>query len=811
MRQPRGTVWTERALVMLILASLGGTLNLVMAVHRRATTPHTATEPVSTPIAQRDAAATNVPVNDPRPVTVSALSSVPAPKPANLLKASVAPPEDPTKKALAELAAIMAQETEAARQADRRTASLEKARLDAVAESERWRRREMLVKQQVSALADRARKIDRQIDTLAAERDVLARERDALKAAVAKSQQGNGSYAVLPYKGSNGSWRRPIVLECTNGTVTLRPQGPTFSMLDLSSMINPRSSPVILAMARELLRVQMSESPDGSPVVPYFVFLIRPDGIRPYYEMRARLEPLGIAFGYELIEQDLKVDVPDFENVATWDGTIPLEEPLMPAPGGGNNGGGDGLAWPSAGAATRDDQGGTPTELAGRIGNNLGAGDSGKEAGSPDDFVWPSQPGARGSKGPGRSQDSGTGPGGSSGQARGPRPQSFSGGTGRRDSSGGEVRSGILGSRAGRGGATRPGPAPTIAGETSGDLAAGVAGAGEGQGRSGGGAGSDPALERWPFPNQESGQGGSDEAGAVGARDGKPEMGPRPRTSGSGTGPRGDRQDQGVALLPDLEPAGNDPGNSAPGSPAGGLLGAVAGSPGQNGSPTLPDPGRSGSGSRSTKPATAGMGTDVAGSSDTNLQVPASPGDAKAPGSAASSASAKSASGAGVGSSPGSMMGSASSTTSSTSGLVFGSEAGSTSGQGKNSPAAPRFKSRIPDGPSKTVEVPFEIVVVCGWDGLVIHPGGYRLTNQSLDARKKDSIVVRELLAVAQQRAAADPTIRPQPRVKFLVESGGSEIFWAARKQILFSGLGWPMSLQVTGAQDPHVLGKETW
>jgi hypothetical protein len=157
------------------------------------------------------------------------------------------------------------------------------------------------------------------------------------------------------------------------------------------------------------------------------------------------------------------------------------------------------------------------------------------------------------------------------------------------------------------------------------------------------------------------------------------------------------------------------------------------------------------------------------------------------------------------------MTGSASSTTSSASGLVFGSDAGSASGQGKNSPAAPRFKSRIPDGPSKTIEVPFEIVVVCGWDGLVIHPGGYRLTNQSLDGRKKDSIVVRELLAVARQRAAADPTIRPLPRVKFLVESGGGETFWAARKQILFSGLGWPMSLQVTGAQDPHVLGKETW
>jgi hypothetical protein len=102
-------------------------------------------------------------------------------------------------------------------------------------------------------------------------------------------------------------------------------------------------------------------------------------------------------------------------------------------------------------------------------------------------------------------------------------------------------------------------------------------------------------------------------------------------------------------------------------------------------------------------------------------------------------------------------------------------------------------------------------VVVCGPDDLVVHPGGYRITGQSLQVRKKDNLLVRQLLGVAQQRAVADPKIRPQPRVKFLVESGGSPTFWAARKQILFSGLSWPMSLQVTGAQDPHLLGKESW
>ncbi len=303
MRQPRGTMWIERALLVLFLASLGGTLNLVMSVHRRAAATRKKSDAAPVPLVATEVSAGSVPADVAPTLGVPSVSAPASPPPAPP-RAPAPVPEDPTRKALAELQATAEQELAAAHQADRRAKELERARVQAVAESERWQRREMLVKQQVSSLVERAKQIDQQIDSLAAERDVLAQERDALKAAVARGQQGQGTYAVLPYKGSNGTWRRPIVLECSNGTVTLRPKGPTFTLVDLSTMINPRSSPVILAIARELLKVQTSDTPDGAPVIPYFVFLIRPDGIRPYYEIRARLEPLGIAFGYELIDQE---------------------------------------------------------------------------------------------------------------------------------------------------------------------------------------------------------------------------------------------------------------------------------------------------------------------------------------------------------------------------------------------------------------------------------------------------------------------------------------------------------------------------
>ena len=137
----------------------------------------------------------------------------------------------------------------------------------------------------------------------------------------------------MPYKGPTGTWQRPIVLECAAGGVKLQLQGRTFASLELSSLIHPRSSPFVRAIARELLHIRTADTPDGAPAVPYLVFLVRPDGIRSYYEARTCLEPLGIAFGYELIEQDLVVEIPNLDDLTTWDGSVPLDIPLEPAPG----------------------------------------------------------------------------------------------------------------------------------------------------------------------------------------------------------------------------------------------------------------------------------------------------------------------------------------------------------------------------------------------------------------------------------------------------------------------------------------------
>jgi len=409
MPHPRGAIWAERLLLAFILVAIGGTLNLIVTVHRHASI----SSPIDEPIANVDQAIPSAP-EAPQPHIASsreadAISreisvnpkiaiSPNSPEPSSFPTA-----EELTKKAAARLSASMATEIAARESADRRAHQLEAARKSAIAESQRWKRRELLVRQQIDGLSKRADQLEDAASALDADRDVLARERDALKAALAKASRRSG-YAVLPYKGPNGTWRRPIVLECANGGIILQPSGQTFSGLELSPRIHPRSSLIVRAVAREMLHIRAAETPDGAPAVPYLVFLVRPNGVRPYYESRSSLEPLGIAFGYELIDQDLVVDIPDLDNLATWDGSVPLDVPLETAPPSRralakNDASSRDRARSSAGPGSfaqgdGNSQSGSDRVLADRASPSGGPARGGSESNNitPEDFVWPSGP-----------------------------------------------------------------------------------------------------------------------------------------------------------------------------------------------------------------------------------------------------------------------------------------------------------------------------------------------------------------------------------------------------------------------------------
>jgi len=939
MTHRRGAIWTERLLLGLILASLGATLNLLVIIHR-----HSAAKPPSpTP-------ETTAPQPPPPDLTTTSTSKIAQsalsspntdespdhavvqkpPEPAKAFSA----PEDPTEKALRALAHATTKEVEAGGQADRRGLALQAACESAIADSQRWKRREMLVRQQIAGLTERAAQLESAATSLDAERDVLAHERDALKAALTKMSRRSG-YAVLPYKGLTGTWQRPIVLECTAGGVNLQLQGRTFTGLELSSLIHPRSSPFVRAIARELLHIRTADTPDGAPAVPYLVFLVRPDGIRSYYEARTCLEPLGIAFGYELIEQDLVVEIPNLDDLTTWDGSVPLEMPLEPAPrpktnvamiSSADKGGSD--ASPGSPNRPRGDQGSPPgwPEGSTRRGRQDGWGATNSTSSRPEDFVWPGRgrqtadddaPGS-GSAGLPRNGDqvggNGTGPparvagggradveGGATSRGRSIDQPPSSGGT--LDVAGSSTRSigtrGLSGGGSGsstfpQGDASLPGLARRSLGDGSGPAGTGGLNPLPDLEPAGDGDSPPPLQPRLGLPAQQAFSSGLAAGGqSPGIGTGQASLGmssPRgtglstalpagvgqsqglgPDQTGMGTGSPGgtgltSAAPGGVGQSQGLGPDQTGIGTGSPGAGEGdqsqaargnqngvtvsstGGAGSTAGDPGLGGQMSDGDSPSNGAGraplnpsssSGASEPSTQPMMGPLApypsdlqenrGSSGAGGQVSSSSAADQPPGSNLSGEFSPSSSAANPGlgmpwssstsasatanSSPGGMAPASTSSASSPaapgSGFALGQDAGPKPDSSNDLFIPPRPRT----SPMGSIDVPFEIVVVCRRYDVLLHPGGYRLTARAMKGQGggSDGLLAQEIRAIVHRRAVVDPMIRPRPAIKFLVEADGADTFWMARRQLLFSLPDWPMSLHVSGSQEPHLFSKETW
>lgn len=714
MRRPRPGIGTELLPMALILACLGCTLGLVIMMHRRT---------IAESAARRRPAPPPVVLAPPTPIVPEEIDE-PAPPPPPVV-APAPPPVDPTRQAIARIEAELAEQNRAARAADIQTESLETARQAAVAESQRWRRRETLVHAQLDALDDQAATLEREADALAMERDVLLRERDDEKATLARVQSRGGGYAVLPHRGANGTWQRPVVLECRDGKAFLQPNGPSFTLLDMAPILGPRS-PLITAVANALVRSQRASSPDGAPVVPYIYFIVRPDGVRSYYQARGILEPLGIAFGYELVEQETSIDFPDLDDLASWDGAGgPRTKSSTPGLMAGDRGTGSReFVWPADRPA--------------------GPGGGGS-------FMWPTKPpGGGGIRGgmddPGRAEGS-------------------------LDSSRGGIGStrveDQLRERLGRGGNTDP--------STLDDLISGL-----------------------------------EQSARAGVR-----SGPRGGTGGPSANARNGENPGLVALNADGLPGFDRVGDPGPDS-----LSGLNGKPGGSSQPT-PNPRRGAvSGPARIVRPSSGDGREAgAGSPSNDNRVWIDPwtlalseddkrwdqldNSSQNQGAAEVRGDAAPPTAAGVGRPT-----SNGQTGRETVGIGLPPVGGSPSSTGAKGSAQPLPSRPQFSAPTKPIgiEVPLVLTVVCGPDGVVVHPGGYRLTFNALE---KAGILERDLKTIVRNHEIIDPMIHPKPRLEFLIEPGGSETFSIARRQTVLAGLGWPVSIHVAESASARMFAKE--
>ncbi len=118
------------------------------------------------------------------------------------------------------------------------------------------------------------------------------------------------SFAIIPYRGPNQTYRRPIYLECRENAVILQPEGILFTGNDFAGSLD-RDNPLAAAMAAANTylrgRKGFDLNRDGEP---YPLLLVRPGGIMYYYAAREALSASYTEFGYELIGEDWPLHFP---------------------------------------------------------------------------------------------------------------------------------------------------------------------------------------------------------------------------------------------------------------------------------------------------------------------------------------------------------------------------------------------------------------------------------------------------------------------------------------------------------------------
>ncbi len=282
------------------LVGLAMTLGLVAAMYARRPGPE---EGAIASLPERPDA--------PRPMLVAGPVSVPS-------------ASDPTPAVVATLEARARHEADGARAAERRAATVRLA----LRAAERARTTQ---ERSIATMRRKARELEREAERLevegelkALERDVLARENDRKRADLDIAQaRARSGYSIVPYKGPNGTWRVPLVVECSAGQLTLPPLGPSFSVVDLERDASGIRH-FLVTLNRATAALAKLDTPDGARIAPYLLFVVRPDGIRPYYAAKGLIEPLGVAFGYELVSQETELDYPDLGDPATWPEASPL-------------------------------------------------------------------------------------------------------------------------------------------------------------------------------------------------------------------------------------------------------------------------------------------------------------------------------------------------------------------------------------------------------------------------------------------------------------------------------------------------------
>jgi hypothetical protein len=140
----------------------------------------------------------------------------------------------------------------------------------------------------------------------------LVEDTEARLADMRKEDAGQRSYAIVPYKGPNGTFRRPVYVECTREAIIVQPEGIRLTADDFGLPLgsgNPLAAAIRATQEELNARARaggVTELPD-----PYPLFIVRPDGIKAYEVALAATRTWDSDYGYEFVDADWKLTYPD--------------------------------------------------------------------------------------------------------------------------------------------------------------------------------------------------------------------------------------------------------------------------------------------------------------------------------------------------------------------------------------------------------------------------------------------------------------------------------------------------------------------
>ena len=142
--------------------------------------------------------------------------------------------------------------------------------------------------------ASRQRDLRQRLDQL---RRQLAEATEQLNAARREADDTPRSYSIVPFRGANGTRRRPIYIECRRDRVILQPEGVVLKQSDFEAPLGP-GNPLAAA-----LRATREYWADGGRVdqqgqrAPYPLILVRPGGAISYSVVRRAIKSWGPGVG----------------------------------------------------------------------------------------------------------------------------------------------------------------------------------------------------------------------------------------------------------------------------------------------------------------------------------------------------------------------------------------------------------------------------------------------------------------------------------------------------------------------------------